>query len=187
MIPPGDEIRSSLRGALMLAQRDPGGMAQFNLTVDGFWNSFFAAVLAAPVYVILVAQRHDWGAASPIGVLLVEAVGYVLGWLALPLSALFLVRLFALGARYVPLVVAANWAGVIQAGVFLGAVLIARQFGGLGGSIVLLAATLGVLLYEWYVIRTALDTTGAVAAGFVAADWVVSLFVNAIVTALAGP
>ena len=43
-------------------------MAHFNLTVEGFWRSFFAAVLVAPAYAILVgmqlsaeAEDSTWG------------------------------------------------------------------------------------------------------------------------------
>lgn len=187
MIPPAEEIRSSIRGALMLAQRDPAGLDQLNLTVEGFWRSFFAAVLAAPIYVLLVAQHHTWAPDASTGSILVgEGLGYVLGWLALPLAAIFLVRLFGLGSRYVPLVVAANWAGLVQAFVFLAAVVVANLLGAGAGSLVLLFATLGVLLYEWYVVRIALATSGMVAAGFVAADWVLSLLVNAVAGAITG-
>jgi hypothetical protein len=38
------------------------------------------------------------------------------------------------------------------------------------------------LYYRWYVAQTALDTTGVVAAALVLADFVLSLFVNRLVS-----
>jgi hypothetical protein len=179
MIPPLDEIRASLRGAILLAQRDKTGMELFNLSVDGFFRSFFAAVIAAPIYAVLLAQRYT--AEMPAGfssVLFGEIFGYVLGWVAFPVAAIFLTRLFGLGPRYVPLVVAANWAAVVQAVVFLAAAVIGGIFGPAGASILVLAAMMAVIFYEWFVMRTALDTTAGIAAGFVATDIALSFFVS---------
>ena len=51
------EVTAALYGSWRLARLDPGGMAYFNRTVEGFWNSFFAAVIVAPGY-IEIGRAH---------------------------------------------------------------------------------------------------------------------------------
>ena len=53
-MPPKQEIVASLYGAWRLMRLDPTGMTYFNLSADGFWRSFFAAVIVAPAYVLFV-------------------------------------------------------------------------------------------------------------------------------------
>ena len=48
MIPDQQEVIRSIYGAWRLPWLDRSGMGHFNLSVDGFWRSFFAAVLVAP-------------------------------------------------------------------------------------------------------------------------------------------
>ena len=40
------DTKRALEGAWLIARRDPGAMSRFDLTVEGFWASFFAAVVA---------------------------------------------------------------------------------------------------------------------------------------------
>ena len=74
-------------------------MGHFNLTVDGFWRSFFAAVLAAPAYAITLARQ--WSLIEP-GVdlgwyVLIEGLTYLCLWAAFPVVAIGLTRAFGLG------------------------------------------------------------------------------------------
>jgi hypothetical protein len=58
-MPPGDDIQkiSLWRLALMTGKRD--GLKLLDLSADGFWNSFYAIVLALP------AMFVGWVSASP--------------------------------------------------------------------------------------------------------------------------
>ena len=98
-MPDREEVLSALYGAYRLAWFDVAGMAHFNLTVDGFWRSFFAAVLVAPAYAILVGLQVASGeeAIDPGLLLLGESIGYILAWCAFPLVAIVLTRLLGLG------------------------------------------------------------------------------------------
>src|SRR5690606_28113057 len=127
LMPDRGEVLSGLFGAYRLAWFDPSGMAHFNLTVVGFWRSFFAAVWVAPAYAILVgmqlaAETEEFNLAL---VFLVEAIAYVLAWAAFPLAAVVLTRLLGLDRNYVALIVAVNWTAVLQTGAFLAVVLLA--------------------------------------------------------------
>jgi hypothetical protein len=56
VMPNQEEVLRSIYGAYRLAWLDRSGMSQLNLSVEGFWRSFFAAILVAPGYALLVAQ-----------------------------------------------------------------------------------------------------------------------------------
>ena len=60
--PPAQEILSGLYGAWRLLRRDPQqAEACFRADATGFWNSFFAAVLVAPGYAVLVGLHLAGG------------------------------------------------------------------------------------------------------------------------------
>lgn len=180
MIPDQKEIGRSLTGALRLARLDGGGMGSFNLSIEGFWRSFFAAVIVAPGYALLVAQKlATWpGHVDPALAVLIEAAAYVLTWAAFPLAAIFLTLLLGLSRNYVALIVATNWAEVVQFGLFLVATVLAAALPpGLREPVLVLAIG-AILLYEWFVARTALATTGGVAAGIVVVDLLLAISIN---------
>jgi len=170
-MPSKREVAAALYGAWRLLRFDARGFAWFDLTIAGFWRSFFAAALAAPAFLILVAldlaRREtpvDGGWAT-----LVLALAYAAEWIAFPLAAIFITRLLGLTKGYVPLIVAGNWISVPQSALvaFAGAI---DEWGGLAGVIgpfITLATTLYVLIYQWFVTRLALDTSGLTAVGVV--------------------
>lgn len=177
------EILRSLFGAYRLARLDPEGMGWFELTVDGFWRSFFAAVLVAPGYalIVFIGLGGEPTPAPWLAILLVQSLAYVIGWLVFPLAALVATRVLGLGARYVPLIIAANWAAVIQMVLFLAALLVQAILPDPLGGAVVGAITLAILFYQWFVIRTALDTTGGIALALLLLD----LLLNALVSGAA--
>lgn len=179
MIPDQAEVARSLQGAWQLARLDPSGMSYLNLSVEGFWRSFFAAVLVAPGYALLVGQEL-FAREEPVNAMwavLVETVAYGVGWAAFPVVAIFLTRLLNLSRNYVPLVVAANWAAVIQIAGFLAAIALGVVLPPLAGLMVV-AATGAILFYQWFVIRTALGTSGGVAIAFVLVDLLLTSVVS---------
>jgi hypothetical protein len=180
-MPGREEVANALYGAYRLAWFDVSGMAHFNLTVDGFWRSFFAAVLVAPAYAILVgmqlsAEAADFNLAL---VFLTEGIGYILAWCAFPLIAIVLTRLLGLDRRYVALVVAVNWSAVLQTTAFLAVVLLGLIVPEGLGTLVVTLTTLAILIYQWFVIRTALETTGGIALMLLLVDLVVTSMINA--------
>jgi hypothetical protein len=110
--------------------------------------------------------------------LFAEAVSYVAGWAAFPVAAIFLTRLLGLAAGYVPLIVANNWSAVVQIAFYAAVVVLGTLLPGELRAIALLAATLAVLVYQWFVIRTALDTGSGIAFGIVVVDVLLSLAVS---------
>jgi hypothetical protein len=182
-MPSYDEVVRSLYGAYLLARADRSGMAHFDLSVDGFWRSFFAAVLALPGYVIIVAGEVALGAEaeSGAGMILARGVVYVVGWIAFPVAALVLCRLLGLGSNYVALIIAANWATVLQIYAFVAALLGSQILPGPIAGLVNIAIMVAIFAYLWFVIRTSLQTTGAIAVLFLLVDLLLTVTIDMVI------
>lgn len=50
-MPAADDIQRQLRGAWQLMNGKPEGISLLDISADGFWNSFFAIVIALPVLI----------------------------------------------------------------------------------------------------------------------------------------
>jgi hypothetical protein len=180
-MPDREEVLSALYGAYRLARFDVSGMTYFHLTVEGFWRSFFAAVLVAPAYAILVginapAGAEDFNIAS---LFLTEGAAYVLAWCAFPIAALVLTRLLGLDRNYVALIVAHNWSAVLQAAAFLAVLLLGLVLPEAPGRWLVALTTGALLVYQWFVIRTALQTSGLVALMLLLVDLVITSMISA--------
>jgi len=179
-MPDREEVYHSLYGAWRLAFLDQSGMKYFNLSVDGFWRSFFAAVLVAPGFALLVIEKLA-ARPDPINLgwaILIQMLAFGLSWAAFPLVAVLLTQLLGLSRNYVPLIVALNWAAVLQVAVFLAALLLGFLIPGMLGGLLLFVITCAVLFYQWFVTRTALQTTGGVALLMVLVDLVLNTAIN---------
>jgi hypothetical protein len=174
------DVQRGLDGAVQLARLDPSGMGRFDLTVEGFWRSFLAAVVASPFYLVLVMDQYGRTGTGPhLGeVVFAEVIGYTLGWVAFPVAAIFLTRLLGLGARYVALIVAGNWSAVLQAALLAATALVANMFADQSAAMIRLAATAVAVAYHWFVFRTALETTGGIAFGLVIVDLLLAVLLN---------
>jgi hypothetical protein len=180
-MPDRAEILSALYGACRLAWFDASGMTYFNLTVEGFWRSFFAAVLVAPAYAILVgmqssAEAEDFNLAL---VFLTESIGYVLAWCAFPIVALLLTRMLGLDRNYVALIVAHNWSAVPQTAALVVVVLLGVVLPQGLGTLLVTLTTGAILVYQWFVIRTALQSSGGIALMLLLVDLVVTSMISA--------
>ncbi len=168
IMPDRQEIWSSIYGAFRLACFDKSGHSHFNLTVEGFWRSFFAAVLMAPGYVILVTQGFVAGSESfSVWSLLVHAGHYAASWIIFPLTVFFAIDLLNLGHRYTALIVAVNWAAVIEISVMVVGLGLALILPPDAANLLIVAIVIVLVIYQWFVIRTALQSTGALAFAFV--------------------
>jgi hypothetical protein len=179
-MPDRAEVLSALYGAFRLVWFDASGMTYFNLTVEGFWRSFFAAILVAPAYAILVgmqsAEAEDFNLAL---VFLTESIGYVLAWCAFPIVALVLTRMLGLDRNYVALIVAHNWSAVPQTAAFVAVVLLGVILPQGLGTLLVTLTTGAILVYQWFVIRTALQSSGGIALMLLLVDLVVTSMISA--------
>ncbi|MCB1884946.1 MAG: hypothetical protein KDG89_13270 [Geminicoccaceae bacterium] len=155
---------AQIEAALRLLRREPDAITGFDLSVDGFWRSFVAALVCLPGF-FLLSPPNDPGFSWPS-----ETLGYVVGWLVFPLVMVPLSRSLGKGERYVPLVVAINWGAVLQMAAFVTAVTLSRLLPQPLGALLVLGTTVVVVLYEWHIVRSALATTAGIAAALTALD-----------------
>ncbi|RWE64354.1 transporter [Mesorhizobium sp.] len=119
-----DETYASLAGAWRLMFGKADGLRLLDLSADGFWNSFYAIVVAAPALIVgWVGIANEIGdpeaLAGRLGMLIRLATVDLGSWV-LPLVALALVAPRAgIGGRFVHYVVASNWASAIIAWLML--------------------------------------------------------------------
>ena len=181
MIPDRAEISSSLFSAWRLFRMDADAMSWFDTSMDGFWRSFFAAVIALPTF-LLGFGYHVATLDAPPNLLVVVVVGgvaYVASWVVFPVVAALVVRPMGYGSTYVPYIVARNWAGALVALVYLVFEVLVRV-GFLGeeiGGFVEFILFLITLWYGWLVARVALETTVSIAAAMVIIGTVIDIFI----------
>lgn len=181
-----DAFARALSGALELFALKPQGLARFEQTVSGFWQSFQAAIFVAPPYFIAMLLQPERGLDAGLsgGALWVSGIiGFVCGWLIFPLLALVLCRYFDLSARYVPLIIASNWTAVPQMLVLFVALIVSLALPDGLAAILLMMATVWVMYVQWFVIRTALGTNGPTALAFLFLDLILNQTLQSVVDA----
>lgn len=170
-------------GCLRLAKGDRGGLACFDRSLDGFWRSFFSGVLCYPLYLVLLTMRvsaGEWAAAGGLRIVLVETIGYVIAWTAFPLIMLSVSRWIGRQHRFFDFMVPYNWSQVPQSVLF---VLVGLQsetgiLGDSAGQAIEAAAAVAVLVYEWYIARVTMETSGAAATLVVLVDLLLGVIVS---------
>jgi hypothetical protein len=173
------EIGPATFGAWRLACRDPNGMRYFDTSLEGFWRSFYVAILAAPFTGLLIYFNLTGTGVKVAGdwfhILAGETIGYVIGWTAFPLAMFYLSEAIGRRDKYLGFIVAYNWSTVVQLAVILPPAFIywLGVLPHLPAVLLLAAGNIALLLYEWFIVRTALSLPGLAAAGIVALDQVV--------------
>lgn len=177
------EIVTSIYGACRLARFDPHGMSYFDTSIGGVWRSFFAAVLIAPFYALLLAIRFplDGGEVDPLQFGLAEGLAYVISWVAYPVVMVSLTQMMGCWERYPAYLVAYNWSTVLQNAVFL-PIGILGATGAIpadAASFLWLIALVVVLVYIWFIARTALGLPPFTCAAIVILDIALSFLISA--------
>jgi len=150
----------SLYGAYRLARLDPGGMAYFDDSPNGFWHSFTAAVLVLPLYLATMLARWFTQPDTSNGwrFILVELIAYVIAWTAFPVLMALVVKAIDRERFYVREIIAYNWAAVLQNTVYM-PVVILTLLDVQGVQPLSLIVLMLVLFYSWFVTKTALQVS----------------------------
>ncbi len=159
----------SIFGAYRLAMLDKTGLSYLDRSPEGALRSFNAALIVLPEVSLLRFVT-------------VEGLAYVISWTAFPLVMFHVSGLLDRAGRYFDFLSAYNWSSVIQMGVYLPVVAIADSGllpEGLGEGLVL-AVTMLVLMYQWFIARTTLDINGGSAAGVVLLDMILAVFITGV-------
>jgi hypothetical protein len=157
------EARSSIRGVVRLVRFDPDALSNFNLTLDGYWRSFFCAVLLLPLYLIFWFGLDTPGKehAVPLGRrLLIEGINYPLAWTLWPLVVFYIARAAGWGERHLTYVTAYNWAQIFSQGLMLlASILLFPAIEPAARLNLWLVMLIAILVFEVYIARRTLAIT----------------------------
>lgn len=189
MLPSTAEILSALKGLGLLLRGDGRALLCYDLSLDGFWRSFWLPLLMLVAYALLMrpdaVEQAYWGEDS-IAFTLVQMVKFATAWVAFFVLIAGLSRLYGLGQRFAIFVVLYNWAQGITTAATLPLLALARwdllPAGTLGGW-----STALLLAWLYIVVRIARLGLGAplpLALAAAALDLMVSLLLHRVVDLL---
>jgi hypothetical protein len=182
-------VAAGLHGAFRLARGRADGLVFVESTPEGALRSFWAAAICLPAYLAL--RLFGWASGGgPAGgsvgrALVVELIGYGIGWVAFALASRPVAEALGRLADWPRFVAAWNWSNVVQHLAMLGAAVPAAL--GLPGAATdaLGLVVVGYALWlEWFVAREALRVTGGRAAAFVVLDVALALFLHGLLVRL---
>ncbi|TWG97469.1 hypothetical protein L598_002000000330 [Mesorhizobium sp. J18] len=170
------------------------GLRMLDLTVDGFWNSFFAIIVALPALVVgWVAVANDSslfdpGFAGRLALVIRLAIIDLGAWV-LPIAVLALVaRPAGIADRFVHYVVATNWASALTLWIMLPPALIRLFWPGATELVTLLSLGLFVvtLVLLWRLTNVAIGKGPAIATSVFCGMFVASLVALFVLQTLLG-
>lgn len=182
----GRELAIGIYGAWRLLHFDRAAIQYFDSTLDGFWKSFYAALVALPAVFVLralfLANNPEIAATAGMSrVVMVFAIDYAYQWLLFPLVMFYLAEGIGRSRQYVAFIVARNWSQVIQFAIILPAALLVVMGGANEagwGWVILIAAHMATWVYGWFIARTALDISGLAAALIVFTELAISIVIS---------
>src|SRR5215213_1983857 len=115
-----DDIVRSLTGVWLLFLDRNGAIKLFDATVDGFWKSFQAIMLIAPIYAVsvLADQQAYLMSAEPgppfdaATYFTARGLGLALDWVTIPLLLAALAPVLGIRGGYSAYIVVRNWSTV---------------------------------------------------------------------------
>ena len=177
------EVLLSLYGVWRLFLRDPRGIEWLDVSIEGFWKSFFCAVVVLPIFGVWVFIRNS--GLEDVGfirLVTVEGIGYVVQWVTWPLVMAYIAPAIGRDDNFIRYIVAFNWSAGIYVCIYL--IVIGIKLSGIvsGGGLALigLVAAIVILSYHWYIARIALAVSGGGAAVLVAGEFVLAHMIDAV-------
>lgn len=193
-MPPAEDIQQFFAGAWRLMMGKPDGIRLLDISADGFWNSFFAIVVALPVLVVgWVAVANDLSqnpdiAGGRFSIFLRIGLADLGAWV-LPLAALALVaKPVGIAGRFVPYVVATNWGSALVLWFMLppGLLRLFVPTAGDAASVISMVLFLIAMVLFWRLTNAALGRGPAIASAVFVGMFAVSLVVLFSLKALFG-
>lgn len=177
----------SLYGTWRLARLDARAVALFDTSPAGARQSFLAAVLVAPVFAFVTILLPPEGAsAGGLRWIPVQAIAYVLSWVAYPVVVEWLSRRMNCRDRFEGYLSVYNWSMVLQNTALLPlAVLTAADIAPPDVLQLFWFVAIAVIMgYLWFIARTTLGVSGMTAAGLVLLDELLSALIDGIASRL---
>ncbi|MEQ8451747.1 MAG: transporter [Nitratireductor sp.] len=161
-MPSAQDIQTYMTGAWRLMMGKPEAIRLFDLSADGFWNSFYAIVVAVPALTVgwaSFAGDFAVGAGGRFGIVFLLGVIDLATWV-LPLIVLALVaKPLGVGDRFVAYVVASNWGSALLVWLMLPATLVRLLAPGADelAALLSLAAFLVTMALSWRLTNAVID------------------------------
>ena len=164
-------ILKSMSGTLKLLQMKPESMEYFDLSIDGFWKSFWALAVMTPAFLL----EFIYGAQADVSQPLTTKFIYFL--VSLPLTAtvmLYFTKFMKININYMPMVIAYNWLNEVTFNILIIEGLILNLLAPESQVTVVILLMFSVyfgLYVVWYTLKVSLAISTSLAVG-------VLLFVN---------
>ncbi|MCZ4281593.1 hypothetical protein O4H49_12450 [Kiloniella laminariae] len=179
MIPSLTEMKHHLGATFGFLRLDLSGLEHIDTSSRSFWNSFFAAWLCLPGYIYLstLYPTDNDVLYDSFAVLLIEALIYMISWLAYPVAIHAILVLHNKVENFRQLVIAINWLQlwVILVQVFLHTLLKSGLFPEIMVSLTGLLTLFYLLWVKANVIKQVIPCSWFIAVGLVFLDIVLSL------------
>ena len=193
-MPSSDEIQQYLTGTWREMMGKPDGVRALDVSADGFWNSFFAIVVALPALIVgwvgIANEVGDLGGdfGGRLSVVIRLAVIDILAWVVPLLGLGLIARQAGFADRYVHFVVASNWASVLLVWLMLPLAILNIFAPGPNplNDAISLVVFLGALVLTWRLTNAVLAKGPAVATAVFVAVLFVSLFLILALQSLLG-
>lgn len=131
MTPTLAQLVAAVQGAWRLMLWDREGLTRFDMTIEGFWRSFYAPVAALPLVIMIHVAHLNMMAETALlnpdaslpetpttGLYLtIKTITYIGEVILFPLLMVLISRRMPLAANYVPFIIAWNWVNALIIGV----------------------------------------------------------------------
>ena len=168
------DIRTGCTAAMALA----GGNAGPVSSLDDFWRSFRAAVVAFPLSLLMLALvPHGFEVTGKL--IVADILGYICTWTAFPLIMVFVAERMQVFPHYQRFIIATNWANLLQGAVFTFVVLV-NTTGIMPDAIsamLFMGAWFWILLFKWRLARHGLGIAHFPAVAIVLLDLALRLVI----------
>jgi hypothetical protein len=171
-------------------------MRHFNVSVTGFWRSFSAIALVAPIYALsalaerqvaltdaLHAAQFDDGLFS-----LNKILALGIDWITLPLLLALIAGRIGIAGTYPAFIIARNWGSVLATIPFgiVGVLFVSGVIDAEAADILSLGMLFIVLRYNYLIARRALEVSIGFAVVLVVADFALSMLIAGAVDGVIG-
>jgi hypothetical protein len=191
-----NEIVRSLTGAYEVFLDRPNASQHFDLSINGFWRSFRAIVLVAPLYALsAIAERAvalgDPSVAADFNdglFILDKAAALIIDWVALPVVLALLASRIGIARTYPAFIIVRNWAAVLSILPFalIGLLFTVGTFGPDTADIMTLAGLIIVLRYNYLIARRVMEAPVGLAVAVVVGDFILSMAIASAVDLVFG-
>ncbi|MGB6117967.1 MAG: transporter [Mesorhizobium sp.] len=172
-MPSAEQIQIYVAAAWQLILGRRAAIKQFDLSADGFWNSFYAMIVVLPMMLVTwVTIANGFGDMAGefggrLSIVLRLAFIDLLAWVVPIVVLAFSARALGIADRFVPYVVASNWGAVITSAIMLPVSLIELIFPGAVEALDALSlfVFIAAMVVNWRLANASIDRGAGVAAG----------------------